>query len=78
MDSKFIEKHKKDYNFIHFKMIQVATKPLTRISLKSLIVMCLRDNRHLDYWDSIGVVQAGINDGCNGQFFFFFGDKLGK
>ena len=53
-------------------MIQVATRPLTRISLKSSIVMCLRDNRHLDYSDSIGVVQAGINDGCNDQFFFFF------
>ena len=28
------------------------------------IVMCLRDNRHLDYQDSIiGAVQAGLNDG---------------
>ena len=53
LNSKSIERHKKDYNFIHFGMIQVAAKPLTRIDLNTSIVMCLRDNRHLDYWDSI-------------------------
>ena len=49
LESKSIERHKKDYNFIHFGMIQVAAKPLTRIGLNTSIVMCLRDNRHLDY-----------------------------
>ena len=65
LDSKSIEKHKKDgYNFIHFGMIQVVAKPLTRLGLNTSIIMCLRDNRHLDYRDSIiGVVQAGLNDG---------------
>ena len=64
LDSKSIEKHKRDYNFIHFGMIQVVVKPLTRIGLNTSIVMCLRDNRHLDYQDSIiGAVQAGLNDG---------------
>ena len=44
-------------------MIQVAAKPLTRLGLNTSIVMCLRDNRHLDYRDSIiGAVQAGLND----------------
>ena len=64
MDSKSIEKHKKDcYNFIHFGMIQVAAKHLIRLGLNTSIVMCLRDNRHLDYRDSIiGAVQAGLND----------------
>ena len=63
LDSKSIEKHKRDYNFIHFDMIQVAAKPLTRLGLNTSIVMCLRDNRHIDYWDSIiGGVQAGLND----------------
>ena len=64
LDSKSIEKHKKDYNFIHFGMIQVLAKPLTRLGLNTSIVMCLRDNRHLDYRDSIiGAIQAGLNDG---------------
>ena len=64
LDSKSIEKHKKDYNFIHFGMIQVLAKPLTRLGLNTFIVMCLRDNRHLDYRDSIiRAVQAGFNDG---------------
>ena len=40
LDSKSIERHKRDYNFIHFGMIQVAAKPLTRIGLKISIVMC--------------------------------------
>ncbi|KAL6318568.1 hypothetical protein AAG906_000646 [Vitis piasezkii] len=64
LDSKSIEKHKKDgYNFIHFGMIQVAAKPLTRLGLNTSIVMCWRDNKHLDYRDSIiGVVQARLND----------------
>ena len=64
LDSKSIEKHKKDhYNFIHFGMIQVTVKPLTRLGLNTSIVMCLRDNRHLDYRASIiGAVQVGLND----------------
>ena len=49
LDSQSIERHKKDYNFIHFDMIQVAAKPLTRVGLNTSIVMCLRDDRHLDY-----------------------------
>ena len=40
LDSRSIERHKKDFNFIHFGMIQVAAKPLTRIGLKISIVMC--------------------------------------
>ena len=44
--------------------MQVAAKPLTRLGLNTFIVMCLRDNKHLDYQDSIiGAVQAGLNDG---------------
>ena len=53
LDSKSIEWHKKDYNFIHFGMIQVAAKPLRRVGLNTSSVMCLRNNRHLDYQDSI-------------------------
>ena len=63
LDSRSIKRHKKDYNFIHFGMIQVVAKPLTIIGLNTFIVMCLRDNKHLDYRDSIiGAVQAKLND----------------
>ena len=52
LDSKSVEKHKKDkYNFVHFGMIQVAAKHLTRLGLNTSIVMCLKDNRHLNYGD---------------------------
>ena len=49
LDSKSIERHKRDYNFIHFGMIQVIAKPLTRISLNASIIICLWDNRHLEF-----------------------------
>ena len=42
-------------------MIQVETKLLTRIGLNTSIVMCLRDNRHLDYQDSIIVAIKAIS-----------------
>ena len=42
LDGNSIDKHKKDgYSFIHFGMIQVAAKPLTRLGLNTSIVMCL-------------------------------------
>ena len=64
LDSKSIQKHKKYYNFIHLGMIQIAAKPLVRIGLNTLIIICLRYNRHLDYRDSIiEVVLAGLNSG---------------
>ena len=45
-------------------MVQVAAKPLTIIGSNTSIVMCLRDNRHVDYWDSIiRAIQVGLNDG---------------
>ena len=47
LDSKSVEKHKKDhYKFIHFGMIQVAAKPLTRLGLNTSIVMCLWYQSH--------------------------------
>lgn len=64
LDSKSKQKHKKYYNFIHLGMIQITAKPLVRIGLNTLIIICLRYNRHLDYRDSIiEVVLAGLNSG---------------
>ncbi|KAL6332997.1 hypothetical protein AAG906_020015 [Vitis piasezkii] len=50
LDNRSVEKHKKDgYNFIHFGMIQVAAKPLTRLGLNTSIVMFrIRDADILD------------------------------
>ena len=43
LDNRSVEKHKKDgYNFIHFGMIQVVVKPLTRLGLNTSIVMCFK------------------------------------
>ena len=43
LGNKSIEKYKTDgYNFMHFGMIQVAAKPLTRLGLNTSIVMCFK------------------------------------
>ena len=39
LDNRSIERHKRDYNFIHFGMIQVVAKSLTRIGLNTSIVI---------------------------------------
>ena len=62
LNSKFIQKYKKDYNSIYLGMIQVVAKPFVRISLNTLIVMCSRDNKHFDYKDSIIGAVHGLND----------------
>ncbi|KAL6340474.1 hypothetical protein AAG906_006138 [Vitis piasezkii] len=47
LDNISVEKHKKNgYNFIHFGMIQVAAKPLTRLGMRHLRFSCLHIKTH--------------------------------
>lgn len=47
------QRHRKDCNFIYSGMVQVASKPLVKIILRTTIVMSLSNNRDLDCRDSI-------------------------
>ena len=54
--------------FIHFGMVQIALKPLTRLGLDCPIFMALRDSTLIRYKDSLlAMIQTNI---CNGPIYF--------
>jgi hypothetical protein len=59
-----IEKHKEKYSFIHIRLVQVAVKPLTRQGLNNSVLLCLRDDRHLRFKDSLlGSIESSLYKG---------------
>jgi hypothetical protein len=59
-----IEKCSKNFSFIHFGLIQVAVKPLTRQGLNISVLLCLRDGRFEIYKDALlGMVESSIFQG---------------
>ena len=48
-----INRHKEKYAFLHIGLVQVAVKPLTREALNTSVSLCLRDDRHLRFNDSL-------------------------
>ena len=46
LSRKSIEKHRKEYNFLHIGCVQVAIKPLIRKGLNVAGLVCLLDTRH--------------------------------
>ncbi|GAV61570.1 LOW QUALITY PROTEIN: MP domain-containing protein, partial [Cephalotus follicularis] len=58
----------KNFKYIHFVLVQVTIKPLTRQGLNTSILACLRDDRHLNFDDSlIGAIETSL---CNGPVYF--------
>ncbi|GAV92109.1 MP domain-containing protein [Cephalotus follicularis] len=47
LDEKTIKELAKNFKYIHFALVQVTIKPLTRQGLNTSILACLRDARHL-------------------------------
>ena len=45
LSKKTIEKYKEKYNYIHFRLVQIAAKPLTREGLDTSLLLYLRDSR---------------------------------
>ena len=66
LSSMALENYKrKNFNYIHFGLIQIAIKPLSRIGIDSPILMLLRDKTLLKFEDSLlGAVQSNL---CNNQ-----------
>ena len=63
-----IKKYLEKYRYIHFGMIQVALKPLTRLGLDCPIFITLWDNRLIRYKDLLlAMIQTNI---CNGPIYF--------
>ncbi|GAV83152.1 MP domain-containing protein, partial [Cephalotus follicularis] len=67
LNAKTIKELAKSFKYIHFALVQVTIKPLTRHGLNTSILACLRDARHLNFDDSlIGVITSL----CNGPVYF--------
>ena len=55
---------KKKILFIHFGLVQVAVKPLTRQVLNTTVLLCLRDGRFKIYKDVLlGIVESSLFQG---------------
>jgi hypothetical protein len=48
-----MEKHRQKYSFIYIGLVQVAVKQLTRKGLNTSVLLCLRDERHFNFQDSL-------------------------
>ena len=59
---------KPQYHYLHFGLVQVAIRSLTRKGLNVSILACLRDCRNKRFHDSLlGMVEASLS---NGPVFF--------
>ncbi|GAV77309.1 MP domain-containing protein, partial [Cephalotus follicularis] len=56
------------FKYIHFALLQLTIKSLTRQGLNTYVLPCLRDARHLHFDDSlIGAIEISL---CNGPVYF--------
>ena len=69
LSSLALDKYKqKGFNYLHFGLIQIALKPLSRTGIDQSVLMLLRDKTLLKFEDSLlGVVQTNL---CNGAVYF--------
>ena len=59
-----IRRHREKYVFLHLGLVQVAVKPLTREALNTSVLLCLRDDRHLRFNDSLlGMMETSLHNG---------------
>lgn len=59
-----IQQYRKKYNFLHVGLVQVAVKPLYRLGLDTPLCLLLRDDRLLNFDDSLlGVLQSNLAQG---------------
>ena len=64
LNSDDIDKNIKNFSFIHFGLVQVVVKPLTRQGLNTSIILCLRDGRFKIYKDTLlGMVESSLYKG---------------
>ena len=64
-----INRHREKYAFLHVGLVQVAVKPLTREALNTSVLLCLRDDRHLRFNDSLlGMMETSLH---NGPVYFY-------
>ncbi|KAL3527334.1 hypothetical protein ACH5RR_011990 [Cinchona calisaya] len=68
LSKRSIEIFKQKYNYLHFGLVQIAAKPLSREGLDTSVLLYLRDARFLDFNDSLlGMVETSL---CGGPVYF--------
>ena len=61
LSKRIIEKHREKYNYIHFGLVQIVAKSLTREGLDTSLLLCLRDCRFIEFNDSLlGMAEASL------------------
>lgn len=64
LNPKALEKYNWKYNYLHFGIVQIGTKPLSREGLDISLLICLRVSRFLDFNDSLlGIVETNLRSG---------------
>ena len=64
LSRKEIDKNIDNFSFIHFGLVQVAVKPLTRQGLNTSVFLGLRDGRFKIYQDGLlGMVESSLYKG---------------
>ncbi|GAV83838.1 MP domain-containing protein, partial [Cephalotus follicularis] len=64
LDEKTIKQLAKNFQYIHFALVQVTIKPLTRQGLNTSILACLQDAKHLNFDNSlIGAIETSLYNG---------------
>ena len=64
LGGKEIDKNIDNFSFIHFGLLQVAVKPLTRQGLYTSVFLGLRDGRFKIYEDALlGMVESSLYKG---------------
>ena len=64
ISKKFVETYREKYSYLHFGLVQVAIKPLTREGLNNSVLTCIRDKRHRSFTDSLlGCVESTLSEG---------------
>ena len=76
-----IKRHRENYAFLHVGLVQVAVKLLTREALNTSVLLCLRDDKHLRFNDSLlGMMETSLHNGpiyfnCYPNFFLILSDR---
>ena len=76
-----INRHREKYVVLHVGLVWVAIKPLTREVLNTSVLLCLRDDKHLRFNDSLlGMMETSLHNGpvyfnCYSNFALSLSDR---
>ena len=64
ISQKFINFYRENFNYLHFGLVQIVIKPLTREGLNNSVLSVARDKRHKRFIDSLlGSVESTLSEG---------------